>query len=291
MVTPEASSEAKQVPTGFEPRYDLSDQEVGALCRELLHQYENRPNNQLGCYILPGDSKFSNLGRYVESSVFLDTFGNTPETMAEEYGPYESASDLIVVIDQDIEKPVGVLRTIKNSQAGLKSLVDLKKTPLGLEAAEVCEKFDINPDRCIDVGTLAILPEYRARTGNILPSLLMYRALYLRYLNNPEYDHVITIIDKDAEKNLYKLSFPFKPIDPRYFSYLDSKESKLLYGINKEFYPSVSSSQKKFQQEAESGSTSKFWYAVMLDGLAHGTHLDEMLAFAKDNHEQDNSKH
>jgi len=282
MAVVEAHPENRQDDSDQAPRYNLTSEEAHLLCHEFLADQDIKPNGQFGCYLIKGNARFSNLGRFVEGSVFLETFGNSPDKMTEEYGLYEDASELFVVVDQDSEMPIGVLRTIRNSSAGLKSLIDLKDTPLHLDANEVSNRLGINPDRCIDVGTLAILPEFRARVGNILPSLLLYRTLYLQYLSNPDYDHVVTIIDKDAEKNLYRLSFPFKPIDERYFNYLDSKESRVLYGVNTEFYPSVSKRQKELQKEAEeTDSPSKYWYAAMLDGLANGTHLDEMLAFSK----------
>lgn len=264
---------------GTKPRYDLSSEEAGQLCRDFLSETSRVTSGPFGCYAIKGTDKYSNLGRFVESSVFLDAFGNTSELMAQEYGPYESASELLVVVDNDTEMPIGILRTIVDSESGLKSLNDLKNTPLHLDAAEVCGRFGIQPARCVDVGTLAIQPEFRARTGNILPSLLLYRSLYVLYLSNPDFDHVITIIDKGAEKNLYRLGFPFRPINERYFSYLDSPESRALYGLNKEFYPAVTQRQRELQSRAEQeGGAQDFWYAAMLDGLANGTHLDEMLA-------------
>jgi hypothetical protein len=261
-------------------RYDLSAQEAYDLCIDFLKVQENLPASSLGCFSIEGDSPFSNLGRFVESEVFMQTFGNTPEMMSEEYGPYEQTSDLFVVVDLDSSFPIGTLRVIRNSEGGLKSLNDLERSELALDQTNVCKELDIEPDRCVDVGTLAVLPEFRRRAGNVLPSLLLYRSLYAKYLSDPNYDHVVTIIDKRAERNLYRLSFPFKPIDDRYFSYLDSPESRALYGVNREFYPSVIGRKGELEQEiAESESLEKEWKATMLDGLANGTHLDEMIPF------------
>jgi hypothetical protein len=260
------------------PRYDMSPEEARELCAEFLLGQEQAPDSQFGCYIFGGSDRFSNLGRFVESSVFYETFGNTPEKMQGEYGPYENASEFIAVIDQDATIPVGVLRTIRSNEAALKSLIDLKNTPLQLQPEDVYEKFGINPDKCVDVGTLAVLPEYRGSTGQYLPTLLLYRVLYREYLNDPDTDHVVTIIDKKAEKGLYKWNFPFQPIDEQYFSYLDSEESRALYGVTSEFYPSVIAKQIEVQKQAiENDSSVKLWQAAMLDGLANGTALDEMV--------------
>src|SRR4051812_3155607 len=127
---PKAETELGQ--SEFSPRYDMSAEEAYELCSEFLRVQEHRPDTQFGCYMIGNSSKYSNLGRYVESNVFLKSFGNTPNVMESEYGPYEQASNFFVVIDQETEKPVGVMRVIENSDAGLKSLVDLKRTPLHL---------------------------------------------------------------------------------------------------------------------------------------------------------------
>lgn len=267
----------------YAPRYDLTANEAHLLCTDFLNSQEEVPQTALGCYIVDGSDRYSDLARFVEGSVFLETFGNTPDDLAAEYGPYEPASQMIIVIDHEAQMPVGVLRTIHNSDAGLKSLADLERTELGVTGDQVCRELDIDPQRCVDVGTLAIAPEYRGSAGQVLPSLLLYRSLYLKYLNHPDFDHVVTIIDKKAEKNLFKLNFPFRPIRDEYFNYIDSKKSRALYGVNQEFYPSVSRRQQELAQQAEAEqSDAKNWYAIMLDGLAHGTGLDEMLAFPKE---------
>lgn len=262
------------------PRYDLSFEEAQALCGDFLRTQETLPKSSLACFSLDGNNPYANLGRFVESTVFLQTFGNTPQMMETEYGPYEAASDIFVVVDLELALPIGALRVIKNSSGGLKTLNDLERTPLGLNQAEVCNQLDIDPERCVDVGTLAVLPEFRARGGNVLPSLLLYRSLYAKYLSDPNYDNVVTMIDRRAERNLYRLSFPFRPIDERYFSYLDSPASRALYGVNREFYPAVNGRRLELEQEcAESESLEKEWKAAMLDGLANGTNLDEMIVF------------
>lgn len=273
-----ANNEALNSPG--EAKYDLSIEEAQALCGEFLAGQENLPKSNLVCFSLDGTDKFANMGRFVESTVFMETFGNTPEMMHQEYGPYEEASDLFVVVDVESSLPIGALRVIKNSSSGLKSLNDLERSEMNLKPDDVCERLAIEPDKCVDVGTLAVLPEFRARAGNILPSLLLYRSLYAKYLSDPQYDHVVTIIDRRAERNLYRLSFPFRPIDGRYFSYLDSPESRALYGVNSEFYPAVNGRRLELLNEiAESESIEKEWKSAMLDGLANGTGLDEMIPF------------
>ena len=58
-----------------------------------------------GAYLFRGDEPGAELGRHVERAVFLEAFGNTPELLAEEYGPYEASSVFICVVDQLPQAP------------------------------------------------------------------------------------------------------------------------------------------------------------------------------------------
>lgn len=266
------------VPSGF----NLTHEEARQLCTEFLNSNEQLPDSQFGCYIIRGDDSYSNLGRFVEGTVFLGVFNNTPKVMEQEYGPYDNASTFFVVIDHEARMPVGVMRVIENSPAGLKTLNDLEKSPLQLAASETCQKLGIDADKCADIATLAVMPEYRGRAANFLPSLLLYRTLYLTTLDNRRFDYTVTIVDRKAERNLETLKLPFKPIDTRYFSYLDSLQSRALYGVNAEFYPIVEQNRKAILQDTEGDNSGMgLWLTAALDGLANGVGLDEMLAFDK----------
>ena len=266
----------------YQPDYDISEEEAHALCSEFLASQEHKPSEKFGCYILQGTDRFSDLARFVESTVFYDTFQNTPEVMAKEYGPYEPASRFYLVIDQEAKIPVGVMRAIENSSAGLKSLNDLEKTPLGITKEQIYDRFHIDPEKCIDVGTLAVLPEYRGRKANYIPTLLLYRTLYVDALADPRFDHAITIIDERAERGLRTLKLPFKPIDERSFSYLDSPKSRVLYGVTKDFFPTVIYWQHKYAHEAITNDDGvKHMLAAMLDALASGKNIDQMLAHTR----------
>jgi len=274
----DTAHEAPPPKGALSPSYEITQEEAHKLCVDFLASCEWKPDTKFGCYLISGKDPYSQLGRYIESEVFNETFKNSPEIMAREYGPYEPVSLFFVIIDQETEMPVGVMRIIKNSEAGLKSLVDLKDTPLALMEKDIYAKFGINPDRCADIATIAILPNYRGAQENYLPSTLLYRSFYLGILNNLQFDHVVTVIDKKAEHNLNILKFPFRTLDERYFSYLDSPESHALYGVNKEFYPTVMQWQKKYAEEASlNGSEIKALLAAMQDAVANGTGIDEMI--------------
>lgn len=278
--------EVRERENDYQPSYEMAPEDVRQLCSEFISGQENRPSTKFACYLISNETKYSNLGRYVEGTVFNKTFGNSPKVMHDEYGPYEDASTFFVVIDQEASLPVGVMRIIENSEAGLKSLVDLEKTPLAISTEDVCMAYDINLDRCADLGTLAVLPEYRGSTADFVPASLAYRTLYLTVLNNPRFDHVVTVIDENALRNLNFFKFPFRPIfDSEGFSYLDSPKSYAMFAKNSSFYPQVRHWVSRLKKEAqESGSDRKLWQASTMDSFINGGPIDQMLGFNKDNH-------
>lgn len=267
-----------------QPTYNLSLEQAQASCAEFLNSQENRPKTRFGCYLISGSDEYSNLGRFVEGQVFMDTFGNTPDVMETEYGPFEKASTFFVVVDHEANLPVGVMRIIENSEAGLKSLVDLERTPLKLKPEEVYEGYNIDPGKCVDLGTLAVLPQYRGPAADFIPASLTYRTLFLTVLDNPKFEHVVTIVDENALRNLQFFKFPFQPIfNSEALSYLDSPNSYAMIAQNSAFYPEVTLWAEKLREQSQwSGNARRLWQATMMDSFINGGPMDEMLGFAKE---------
>ena len=193
------------------PRYELRGNVAADLSEQLLRLHPPTSSHRFVCYSLSGTGRFADLGRTVELDVFGEVFGSDRAEMDREYGPYEDASRFFVVMDQQRRRPAGVLRVIGNSAAGLKTLHDIAEEPLHLSPAQVQEQHGVaDLDRCWDVGTLAVLPEYR-RIGGRTVSLLLYRALYL-HAGRHGIDHVVTIMDRHAHRVLLALGVPFVPI-------------------------------------------------------------------------------
>jgi hypothetical protein len=268
-------------PGEINARYDMGPEEAKELCREFLAQPDlNLPNSKYGGYIIDATSPFSNLGRFVESSVFEDEFGNGSEVMREEYTPYDAASEFYIAIDHEAELPIGVMRVIKPSEAGLKSLNDLEKIDVGCTGEEVCESYGVDPSRTADIATLAVLPDYRGSETGYLPSLIVYRMLWPQVIANPDYDNIVTIIDKKAEKNLQTLRFPFEPVfDGKYFSYLDSPESRFLLAKNAAFYPQLTDTIRQMREEiGDKEGTTEELIANTIDALVNPGFIDGMLS-------------
>ncbi len=142
-----------------------------------------RPEETFGAYLLARDEPGAELARAVERAVFLESFGNTPEMLASEYAPYEDSTVFACIIDHRRMLPVGMMRIVVPSPAGLKSLNDIESI-WGQEINDVVERTAIpmDLDRTWDVATLAVMPDYRAKATGGLISMGLYQTLNLAAL-------------------------------------------------------------------------------------------------------------
>lgn len=214
-------------------RYDLSGEQISVLTKDLVEKKRFNSYERFVLYRVSGDSKYSDLGRQIERQVFEETFeGNDAEFMEREYGPYEHSSLFFLSVDRSKMCPIGTLRIIKNSPAGLKTINDLSSgyLPVTIAKDEIMSAHTIeNLNSCWDVATLAVPKEYR-RSG-ASASLQMYRAMYVTALEE-NIEHLVAIIDKAPLLAMTDyLAIPFVPIcGSDYFSYLESAESRAVYG-------------------------------------------------------------
>ena len=272
------SSEQANHPCEFVPKYDLSEIEINSLSTKLFSEQPPVTKDRFVCYALAGNDEFSNLGRSVELGVFSDTFGNDTELMEREYGPYEYASEFFVVMDQRKALPIGALRVIKNSESGLKTLNDIQSPPLEIDLEDFKQYHNVdNLDKVWDVGTVAVLQEYRmSAMKSQMMSIMLYRAMYVKAVKD-NIDHFVAIIDTHAHKGLDMLGVPFVPINgSEPFSYLDSLKSTALYGYVPDFYKTMDERLKRIQDKHPIKSIP---LSIALGGLMLGKHIDNKLQF------------
>lgn len=149
--------------------YDMSDPERDELTEHFLS------TKKLGCsrfasFAIEGTDPFANIARQLEREVFETSWGNDSATMKNEYGPYDESSLFFMVVDTRDMVPAAVLRMIRNSSAGLKTIVDLDdavKSPIAptvIPVADVMAHHGIDDlDRCWDGATAAIPRRYRRK--------------------------------------------------------------------------------------------------------------------------------
>ncbi|MDK2898859.1 MAG: hypothetical protein PWQ10_46 [Patescibacteria group bacterium] len=211
------------------PSYELSPRNVELLIYDLLDKNkELTPENSSEVIIrVDGNSEYADIARYIEETVFMREFGNSPQEMEREYNPYEKYSDFYIAIDCEANKPIAALRVIKNSENGLKTLNDATKEPFNVNSKNIEQHNkgmeDLN--KVWDIGTVAKMPGYTRSSATVE----LYRAVYVASLNSSIEDWV-TIID-DAVHNMTTKHFgiPFEPLgDSEPGPYLGSDKSHVV---------------------------------------------------------------
>jgi hypothetical protein len=265
-MSPELVNEKPRIDPNYEPKSD----DVKLLTRKLLDSRmpAEIPDGARFVTIEVGkDSEFSNIGRYIEGSVFLGSFGNTPEMLEEAYVKYEDASRFFLSIDAQEGVPTGVLRVIENSQSGLMTLNDVQEPPFNISLAAVAAKHGIvDFDKVWDVGTVAVLPEFRHGQGPA--SIQLFRAMYLSAVDH-KIEHLVSMIDDKLYKKLNGiLGIPFKPLaDAKPGPYMDSQKTHPVHGFVPEFYEKMSDHRRSSRGKL----LARFAIGDSLDRLVEGS--------------------
>jgi hypothetical protein len=194
------------MPDGWEHRrvteyvYDMSDVERDALTAEFLST-KCSSDKRFVCFELAGNDPFANIARQVEREVFQQSFGNDPVMLTREYAPYEEHSLFFLAVDTHAKAPAGVLRMIRNSSSGLKTLVDLEdstKSPTTVPTADVMRLHGIDDlDRCWDGASATVPRRYRRSLAAIhLQTLSAWYAAAIR----ENIEHFVSILDAPIYK-------------------------------------------------------------------------------------------
>jgi hypothetical protein len=208
---------------------------------------------RFGCYLIPHRSHFSDIARVVECAVFQKFFGDTPERMADSYAAYEENSLFLLIVDQAERRAAGAIRIILPSFKGLKSLNDITNAPLYIGAEQVAEHHRIiDARRCWDIGTLAVLKEYRGTSSDHMVSLMLYGYLYA-LMRRRGIKHMVTILDKHAHAQLTQLlGVPIVPLGgSQPFTYLGVDDSRASYLSVPSVTPSVEAYWQGLNPEAQ----------------------------------------
>ncbi|MDK3257116.1 hypothetical protein [Blastococcus capsensis] len=149
--------------------------------------------------------------RRVEARVFLQAFGNTPEVMEQEYGPYEARSRFVVVIDDGSGAALGTARLIVAAGTPVKTLVDVAGEPWHLQVADRLGAAGLAPWDVWDVASLAVDPRYRAGAAGAELSVALCHGLW-RYARNCDVPGLVTIVDDRVRRLLRAMGVPWYPM-------------------------------------------------------------------------------
>ena len=150
--------------------------------------------------------------RRVEARVFLQAFGNTPEVMEQEYGPYEHRSRFVTVIDDADGSALGTARLIVSDDAApVKTLVDAARAPWHLPVADSLAEAGLSSLTVWDVGSLAVDPRYRAGSSGAELSIALCHGIW-RYARDCGVPGLVTILDDRVRRLVRAMGLPWYPM-------------------------------------------------------------------------------
>ncbi len=153
-----------------------------------------------------------NAARDVEARVFLQAFGNTPEDMEREYGPYRDRSRFVTVIDDASGTALGVARLIVPDDAGpVKTLLDVAGDPWHLPVPETLAAERLSDGPVWDVASLAVDRRYRSGAAGAEVMLALCHGIY-RYTLFSGVEGLVTILDDKVLRLVRVMGGPWAPM-------------------------------------------------------------------------------
>jgi hypothetical protein len=150
--------------------------------------------------------------RAVEAQVFQQAFGNTPEVMAQEYGPFAGRSRYIAVLDDANGTALGAARLILPDDAGsLKTLDDVAGPPWQLSVDDVLGASGLAGRLVWDVASLAVDRRYRSGAAGAEVVLALCHGIYRFTLSNGV-DGLVTVLDDRVLRLLRLMGAPCAPM-------------------------------------------------------------------------------
>ncbi|MGY1683423.1 hypothetical protein [Geodermatophilus sp. SYSU D01176] len=150
--------------------------------------------------------------RTVEGRVFLQAFGNTPEVMEQEYGPFEARSRFVVVLDEESGTALGAARLILPDPAGpVKTLADVAGEPWRVDVGASLRTAGLASGPVWDVASLAV--DRRFRSGAAGAELTL--ALCHGILEHPRIcgaEGLVTVLDDKVLRLLRVMGVPWGPL-------------------------------------------------------------------------------
>lgn len=133
-----------------------------------------------GTYLFLPAEPSADIATDLERRVFLEAFGNTPELLEAEYRPYEHTSFFVCVIDHRRQTAAAMMRIIVPRHGRqLKTIHDLD--PAWGSAETVLARAGLlgvfEAERCWDIATLAVAPEYRTAAALGMMHVGLYQVI------------------------------------------------------------------------------------------------------------------
>jgi hypothetical protein len=151
--------------------------------------------------------------RTVEGHVFLQAFGNTPEVMEQEYGPFEARSRFVVVLEEESGTALGAARLILADPAAgpVKTLVDVAGDPWHVDVADSLRAAGLDGGPVWDVASLAVDRRFRSGAGGAEVTLALCHGI----LEHPRVcgaEGLVTVLDDKVLRLLRAMGVPWEPL-------------------------------------------------------------------------------
>jgi hypothetical protein len=146
--------------------------------------------------------------REVEARVFLQAFGNTPEVMEQEYGPYEDRSRFVTVIDEEGGGALGVARLILDATAPVKTLVDVAGEPWHLDVVDSLGTAGLAGRPVWDVASLAVDRRYRSGASGAEVIVALCHGVH-RYSLDCGVEGLVTVLDDRILRVVRAMGMPW----------------------------------------------------------------------------------
>lgn len=147
--------------------------------------------------------------REVEAQVFLQAFGNTPDVMEQEYGPYRDRSRFVTVIDDSDGSALGAARLILPDDTGsVKTLTDVAGDPWHLSVPDSLRAAGLSDRPVWDVASLAVDRRYRSGAAGAEVTLALCHGLY-EYSRISGAQGLVTILDDRVLRLLRAMGLPW----------------------------------------------------------------------------------
>ena len=191
----------------------LAGADLRALTSDVMDPTSEQP---FGTYIFASHAPGAELARHIERVVFQEAFGNSPELLAREYGPYEDQSVFFLVIDHRRRLPAGMMRVVvpPGPSAGCSKTLDDLERVWGEQAEDAFVGSGARLDRAAvwDIATLAVAAGYRGKAARGLVSLALVQALIVA-LGRFRIDMVVALLDVAVLRLLqWQIGHPFVAI-------------------------------------------------------------------------------
>jgi len=129
-----------------------------------------------------------------EADVFMQTYGNTVDQLADEYGPYADATGFMTLLDENC-RALATTRFIAPGPAGLKTLNDTRRPPWNVDGLRSARAAGIDPSRTWDIATVAVR---RTSRGSLAAAALYHGVAAAANANN--IDSIVMIVDARARR-------------------------------------------------------------------------------------------